>query len=194
MLSSSGRITVSAAAPVRRFLPCMRSLLYLLAANNLPILVFDVDLRSLFESLASSPLRRLILFENFNQKYPLRYTECNPIRIPTSDVSRAVANASLKLEHLSASFMVDASYFFHACQPSWKWPSLTSLTLTSRLLAPDENLIEIDSMLLAAAAAAIKMPDLEIMDIWNGREGLAMLFRYRPAKEAQLSIITWRGT
>ena len=120
MFSSSRRITVSAGAPVRRFLPCMCPLLYLLAANNLPILVFDVDLRSLFESLASSPLGRLILFENFNQKYPLQYTECDPIRIPTFDVSRAAANASLKLEHLSASSMVDASYFFHACQPSWK--------------------------------------------------------------------------
>jgi hypothetical protein len=90
---------------------------------------------------------------------------CDPIRIPTSDVSRAVANASLELEHLSASFMVDASYFFDAREPSWKWPNLTSLALTSRLLAPDESPIEIDNMLRAAAAAAMKMPNLETMEI-----------------------------
>lgn len=90
----------------------------LLTADNPPILVLDVALQSLFESLASSQLRKLVLFENFSQQYPLSFMGCDPIRIPTSDVSRAVANASLKLEHLSASFMVDASYFFRTRERS----------------------------------------------------------------------------
>ncbi|KAL4952440.1 hypothetical protein BDW69DRAFT_167690 [Aspergillus filifer] len=34
-------------------------------------------------------------------------------------------------------------------------------------------------MLQAAVAATIDMPNLKILKIWNGREGLAMLFRYR---------------
>ncbi|CAI7606412.1 unnamed protein product [Penicillium glandicola] len=117
---------------------------------------------------------------------------CSPIRIPTSDVSWAVAKASLKLEHLSASFIVDASYFFHACEPSWMWPSLTSLALTSQLLTPDESPIEIDNMLQTAAALAMKMPNLKSMEIWNGREGLAVLFRYQLTREGQPVVITWR--
>ncbi|KAL2867734.1 uncharacterized protein BJX67DRAFT_380677 [Aspergillus lucknowensis] len=158
----------------------------------------DQSFRSLFQSLASSQLRRLVLFENFNQQYPLGFMRsvsgCDPIRIPTSDVSRAVAKASLELEHVSASFIVDASDFFHTREPSWKWPRLTSLALTSRLLAPDESPIEIDNMLRAAAAAAMKMPNLETMEIWNGQEGLAMLFRYQVTGGGGPAMITWRGT
>ncbi|KAJ5606397.1 hypothetical protein N7510_009178 [Penicillium lagena] len=153
----------------------------LLAADNLPIFIFDLAFRSLFESLASSKLQRLILFENFNQQYPPAFTGsffgCNPIRTPTSGVSWAVAKPSLKLEKLSASFIVDASCFFQSCEPSWKWPSMTSLALTSQLLLPDESPIEIDNMLQTAAAVAMKMPNLKLMEIWNGREGSAMLFR-----------------
>lgn len=170
----------------------------MLTTDNLPILIFDLAFRSLFQSLASSKLRRLILFENFNQQYALAFMNkshgCDPIRIPTSDVSWAVAKASLKLEHLSASFIVDASYFFHACEPSWKWPSMTSLALTSQLLTPDESPIEIDNMLQIAAAVAMRMPNLESMEIWNGREGSAMLFRYQLALEEQPAVLTCRGT
>ncbi|KAJ9213918.1 hypothetical protein DTO166G4_4529 [Paecilomyces variotii] len=84
---------------------------------------------------------------NYGDSYPLRISIKStrldfPIRTPTPDVSRVVANASLELEHLSASFMVDASYFFCSREPSWKWPNLTSLALTSRLFAPDESPIE----------------------------------------------------
>ncbi|KAJ6104342.1 hypothetical protein N7523_010662 [Penicillium sp. IBT 18751x] len=158
----------------------------------------DQSFRSLFESLASSKLRRLILFENFAQQYALSFvgsfSGCSPIRIPTSAVSYSVAKASLKLEVLSASFIVDASYFFKACQPHWIWPNMTSLTLTSQLLTPDESLIEIENMLQKAAAVAMKMPNLKSMEIWNGREGLAMLFRYQLTGEWQPAVLTWRGT
>jgi hypothetical protein len=71
---------------------------------------------------------------------------------------------------------------------------LTSLALTSRLLAPDESPIEIDNMLRAAAAAAMKMPNLETMEIWNGQVGLAMLFRFQQAGEGRPAVMTWRGT
>lgn len=90
--------------------------------------------------------------------------------------------------------MVDASLFFHAREPSWKWPNLTSLALTSRLFAPDANPAEIDNMLLAAAAAAMKMPKLDTMEIWNGQVGLAMLFRYQPDRKGGPAVITWKGT
>ncbi|RJE24170.1 hypothetical protein PHISCL_03489 [Aspergillus sclerotialis] len=144
----------------------------------------DQSYTSLFKSLASRELQKLVVFENFNQQYPLSddMFGCPSSRIPNSYVIRAVANASLNLEHLSASFIVDSSYFFDNCEPSWKWSRLVSLTLTSRLLTPHESTIEVDNMLREAASAAIKMPKLEILEIWNRQEGLA------PA------VITWRGT
>ncbi|KAL2066345.1 hypothetical protein VTL71DRAFT_2416 [Oculimacula yallundae] len=135
----------------------------------------DTHFQHFFESLSIDRLRKLVLFEDFDQT-----TSYFPSRIPSSHVSRAVANASLNLEHLSASFIVDASQFFAAREPSWTWPNLTSLALTSRLLAPqDARHTELDNMLQSAAAAAMKMPNLETMEIWNGERGFAMLFRYQ---------------
>jgi hypothetical protein len=76
--------------------------------------------------------------------------------IPNIDVSRTVAKASLELEHLSAAFIVDASYFFHACVPFWKWPNMTSLALTSQLPSPQESPVRVDKMLQTAASVATK--------------------------------------
>lgn len=168
----------------------------LLTADNLLHLVFNIDFELLFESLASSQLRKLILFENFNQQYPLSFMPllgCDPIRIPTPNVTQAVASISLRLEHLSASFIIDASYFFYNRKLSWEWPSLISLTLTSRLLSPYKSSVEIDNMLREAAAAAIKMPNLKIMEIWHGQDGLATLFRYQVTREGS-AILTCRAT
>ncbi len=123
-----------------------------------------------------------------------RGLDYDPIRVSTFPVCRAVANASLQLEHLSASFLVDASYFFLALKPAWEWPNLTSLALTSRLLAPDESPIETDDMLTAAAAAAVRMPCLEILEMWNAQKGLAMLFRYQSVRGERSAVITCRGT
>jgi hypothetical protein len=120
-------------------------------------------------------------------------TGCDIIRNPSPAISRMVALTSLKLEHLAASFMIDASYFFEM-EPSWEWPNLTSLVITSELLAPNENPVKIGSMLQAAAAAALKMPQLETMEIWNGQKGLAALFKYHAFRNVQQAIITWRGT
>lgn len=78
----------------------------------------------------------------------------------------------------SASFIIDASHFFQARQPSWKWHSLTTLILTLELLVPYETSGEANDMLFDAAAAAREMPNLELVEIWNGRAGLAGLFRY----------------
>jgi hypothetical protein len=120
-------------------------------------------------------------------------TGCDSTRNPAPAVSRIIALASLKLEHLAASFIVDSSHFFEI-EPSWEWPNLTSLVVTSKLFAPDRNSIEIRSMLQTAAAAAIKMPQLETMEVWNGRKGLAALFKYQAFRNIQQAEIIWRGT
>ncbi|KAK5465241.1 hypothetical protein LTS15_001804 [Exophiala xenobiotica] len=163
----------------------------------------DRHFQHLFESIprCNKNHKRLVVFENFNQQYPVimqrfQFGEdlsgCDRYRNPAPAVSRMVALASLKLEHLAASFTVDASHFFEI-EPSWEWSNLSSIVLTSNLLTPDTDPIEIGAMLQAAAAAAIKMPRLETMEIWNGRQGLAALFKYQLFHDREEATITWRG-
>ncbi|KAF4866651.1 hypothetical protein CGCSCA1_v013531 [Colletotrichum siamense] len=142
-------------------------------------------------------LRKLVIFENFSQKYPELLAPqlgVQPIQMPTPKVGKAIAHVSLQLEHLSASFIVDASHFFSSCEPSWKWSNLTSLALTSRLLAPDATTTQIGAMLRTAAKVAMRMPNLRVMEIWDGREGLAALFQYKSMGHGQRPVITWRAT
>ncbi|KAK4085612.1 uncharacterized protein Triagg1_602 [Trichoderma aggressivum f. europaeum] len=175
-----------------------------LCTRLLIICIFYSEYPYLFESIQrfNGNLKRLVVFENFNQQYS-RYMQriqfgvgvsgCDIIREPAPAVSRIVALTSRKLEHLAASFIVDASHFFNI-EPSWEWPNLTSLVLTSKLLAPDESPIEIGAMLRAAAAVATKMPQLKTMEIWNGRKGIAALFKYQVSHHIQQARIVWRGT
>ncbi|KAG8670399.1 hypothetical protein FPOAC2_09757 [Fusarium poae] len=155
--------------------------------------------QNLIESISSTQLCKLTIFENFNESYRDRWHRmirfpCPAIRVPNPAVSQKLARASLHLKTLSASFMVDAGYFFAARQRSWTWDILTSLALTSSTLTNDANPVDINNMLQSAAAAALKMPSLDIIEIWNGRRGLAMVFRYERARDWQPAIITVRGT
>ncbi|KAL3419964.1 hypothetical protein PVAG01_08463 [Phlyctema vagabunda] len=143
---------------------------------------------------AGNSLRALEAMVRYMSAVDRQIYESVAIREPSSRVSRAVANASLTLEHLSASFIADAGQFFDARQPSWQWPNLTWLALTSQVLVPQGHPTELDDMLRAAAAAAMKMPNLETMEIWNGIKGLAMLFKYQRAERGRPAVITWRGT
>lgn len=90
-----------------------------------------------------------------------------------------MAKLSPSLERLTASFLVDAKDFFHACKPAFFWRDLVSLTLTSRLLEPNADPAKINAMLYAAGAAAQKMPRLRAMEIWNGRHQVVSILRYR---------------
>ncbi|KAL8837096.1 MAG: hypothetical protein Q9170_002653 [Blastenia crenularia] len=141
-----------------------------------------------------------MLFEDFQEDYVAVFPrihpgfDATPIRIPNYVVSEALAKASLELEHLSASFMVDAVYFFQARRPSWAWKHLVSLVLTSRLLVPSEDHAEINLLFQAAAVTAMKMPSLRTMELWNGRRGLACVFRYQASEGNFPAKIIWRGT
>ncbi|KAM0307673.1 hypothetical protein ACHAPM_000397 [Fusarium culmorum] len=84
----------------------------------------------LFKSIRHGhyPLKKLVVFENFNQQYPVlmqRFLDgedlnkCDSIRNPSPAVARSIALTSLPLEHLAASFIIEASHFF-AIDPSWK--------------------------------------------------------------------------
>lgn len=113
--------------------------------------------------------------------------------MPNPAVSRKLARASLHLTTLSASFIADVGHFFAARQDLWTWDKLNSLALTSRLLTNDTDASDINNMLRDAALAALNMPRLDTIELWNGRRGVAMLFRYQRARDGQLAIITVRG-
>lgn len=154
-------------------------------------------LQILLEAPSLARLQKLDLFENFNHVYPASFMDmgCDPLRITSASVGRALAKASLGFDSLSASFIVDAVDFFEETPGRyWKWPNLKSLTLTSRLLRPGKNPTKLDDMLRAAAATAMEMPNLETMELWNGLEEEAMLVRYRRARLRQPATIEWKGT
>lgn len=131
-------------------------------------------------------LEKLVFFENFSEQYTQDalativgdedLIHSGSLRTPSRAAGRGMAEASRDVEHVAASFLVDASHFF-SVDASWKWPKLTSLRLTSSLLTPDGDSRDISTLLQAAEAAAAKMPRLEIMELWNGRKGVAGLFR-----------------
>jgi hypothetical protein len=153
----------------------------------------DVAYCSLFDSLTSRTLKKLILFENFDEQYSSCFADCDDMRAPDFRVGQAVAKASLELEHLSASFIIDAGHFLDAVRSEWNWSHLTSLTLTSQLLSPEEDPRTINDMLEAAASMALKMPKLKTLKIWNGRAGSAALLRYQ-LEGGSCTVLSWKAT
>ncbi|KAL6889777.1 hypothetical protein HDV57DRAFT_508059 [Trichoderma longibrachiatum] len=155
--------------------------------------------RTLLESPSIRRLRKLSIFENFNQRYMDAFwdADCSRIRPPNPTLGQILSEVCGNLEFLSASFMLDAEHSFDLddVQPPKRWPNLRCLFLTSQLLAPDRDETRIADMLRAAARAAAHMPKLEALKIWNGRKDLAALFKYEAATEqGQASTITWKGT
>lgn len=112
----------------------------------------------------------------------------------TRAISRMAAEISLKLEHFSGAFMIEADHFFSSHKSCWKWNNLQSLVLTSQLLVPESDLTDINQMLKDAAAAARRMPRLNTMEIWNGREASASLFKYQSNRGQTNAAVTWRST
>lgn len=173
--------------------------LYCLAVLLLLTFTFDVAYLQLLEHLSLTGIKNLTVFENFNEKYAKTFkTIDNTFKInrtPSTALGRILSKASLNFESLSGSFMMDACDFFsNHEQSSQEWPNLTSLVLTSQLLTPQQSHADIMGMLERAGLAATRMPKLKTMEIWNGREGLAALFKYQLLKEHRAAIITWKGT
>lgn len=193
-----------------------RLLLFSTLPCGLPYVFFIKQLTLLLTSslgfisrvLPSLPasLKFITLFEEFNEDYnnrlhfdfllrrPIAEVRPELIRTPSKLLSAAIAEKSLSLEELYASYMVDAKDFFEACKPGWSWNSLTSVALTSQLLTLDrpKHWDAIKVMLVNAATAALRMPQLRALDIWNGRRRLACAFQYRLTADS--ATIGWCGT
>lgn len=153
----------------------------------------DMGYFSLLDSLAPRRLKKLVLFENFDEKYSSCFADCDDMRAPAPWVAQAVAKASLELEHLSASFIIDASHFIDAVKLEWTWSRINSVTLTSQLLHAQQNPDKINDMLEAAAWTALKMPKLKTFEIWHGRVGSAALLRYQ-LDGSGCAVLSWKAT
>lgn len=147
-----------------------------------------------------SKFKRLVLFEDFSEfndgqlQWRRGHTDAGHDFGADPIFGREIGEGSLNLEHFSMAFLSDAQLFFQTREPTWVWHNLETLALTSHLLQPDEDHAKINAMLKEAAAAAMKMPQLRTMEIWNGREGLAGVFRYQTFKSRPEARITWRAT
>ncbi|KAK5989682.1 hypothetical protein PT974_07937 [Cladobotryum mycophilum] len=151
------------------------------------------------KSLIPNQLQSMILFEDFIDEYETQNNTLDHLidqglfRKTLSTLGRTLAELSLGLQHLSVSFIADAGYFFQGCESALVWNNLKSLSITSRLLTSDQNRIKIYNLLQAAATAAMKMPRLDAMEIWNGGQDMASVFRYQTSEENNFTAITWRG-
>jgi len=106
--------------------------------------------------------------------------------------SMNLAVMSLHLESVAASFVVEALTFFTNLETDWRWDNLRLLSLTSRFLRPGGDIDKTHQLLLHAARAAERMPNLQTMELWNGEERLAGLFQYHTEEGA--ATLLWRGT
>lgn len=114
------------------------------------------------------------------------------IRTPDRGIAGALCKRSHGLERLFASYIVDANDFFDLQEPNWVWHGLTSLALTSRLLTSTGDTSDINLMLMQAGKAALRMPKLQVMEIWNGTKGNACVFRFETTWAH--ATIGWCGT
>ncbi|KAJ4269927.1 hypothetical protein NW762_001598 [Fusarium torreyae] len=120
--------------------------------------------------------------------------------VNTMALANALQQYGKHLENLSVSHLIDAKDFFSAFWPTNsdsmteslpEWHHLRTLSLTSEILTTDTKQ-DTNNLLCAAARAAKKMPNLQLLELWNGKKKQACVFRYRVA--ASVNAITWLGT
>jgi hypothetical protein len=135
----------------------------------------------------------VVLFEHTNQRFLARYLEgTSPVRIRSVSLGQQLARVNLGARSLSVSSMIDARDFFSI--PPSTWCNLAHIALTSQCLSPEMSPTTIMNLLQAAARAAQRMPKLKTMEVWNGLEGIAALFKYESIPSRRCSVLTWRAT
>ncbi|KAI1207904.1 uncharacterized protein F4807DRAFT_170223 [Annulohypoxylon truncatum] len=102
---------------------------------------------------------------------------------------------SQRLKELDLSFIIDAKWFFAPFGKKKKnvsWDNLEGLTLTSDSLSSKAPPKEVDELLRSAAQAALRMPKLQMMELWFGQRGEARIFCYTRFKDN--SLVEWWDT
>lgn len=136
----------------------------------------------------------LVIFEDSYRFYDqFRHWPLQPIQPDghSKEIDADFVSKSLKLQHLSISFMINAESLFQKCQSDWTWPRLQSLALTSKLLL-HEHRAPITNLLLRAGVLAQQMPMIHTFVLWNCEKAHACAFIYRA--ERGTASVTWRGT
>lgn len=139
-------------------------------------------------------MNKLVLFEDFSEDCNKAVKASNPIPRGQSGVHNleaTLAERSLGMECLSISYLIGAARFFQSTKRHWVWSRLTSLSLTSPLSKRTDT-FHVTNLLVSAAAAAEKMPELKTMEIWNGGRGHACAFSCNVRKLGLT--ISWKGT
>ena len=103
---------------------------------------------------------------------------------------------SLGFERFAISYFIDARQFFACCSRFYKWRRLQSLTLTASTLTQAAPKKRIYRLLCDAGKAALKMPQLERLALWNckGKEACAVLYHRKKKGPCKMASLTWRGT
>lgn len=162
-----------------------------------------IELAFLVQHSVPKYVKRLSIFKDSNTQLELALSNATPhvgldIETPSAadlKLAEAFAAKSHHLEHLSISYMIDAQQFFASCQQlPCTWKHLQSLTLTSSTMARTAPRHHIYTLLRDASLAAVKMPQLKTMVLWNSEPRQACAVIYQLHTASAMATLTWRGT
>ncbi|KAF6809283.1 hypothetical protein CPLU01_15527 [Colletotrichum plurivorum] len=95
--------------------------------------------------------------------------------------AHAAVRASCQLSFFSSAGMVDADHFFRLARTNDTerpiWPELRTICLKSQSLSGLRSQKDVTLLLIDAAAAALRMPKLELMELWYASEGRGTIIR-----------------
>lgn len=162
--------------------------------------------RYLLTAMLPSRLTHLQLFEDFEIQLHGKEDAERP-RHSRIELLPTLAVSTPHLRHLAVSFPTDAIdcfglrdvYFGGSAIPddrTYLFPHLEHVILTSQEhLHPNSGHSKTNALLRAAAAVALKMPKLGVMELWNCGQGQACLFRYdsTAASSEHVGLVTWRS-
>lgn len=139
-----------------------------------------------------STLESLHIFEDFNVAIH-GSTHSDTSALSGIQVLKGLASSVPNLKHLSVSFLSDAIDCFEVSVGTF--PRLESIACTSQSYL-QRNPVLVNKLLYKAAKAAMRMPELQIMEVWNCEDGYADILRYESTGTAESSAcrLTWRSS
>ncbi|KAI1359884.1 hypothetical protein F5Y08DRAFT_349266 [Xylaria arbuscula] len=162
------------------------------------------ELASLIGDALPKHVKRISIFKDFNNQLILALNNAissypgpsmDAISAADLQLAKAFAKQSHNFERLSISYMIDAQQLFTSCQQlPCAWNLLQSLTLTSSTLAQRTPRRDVYTLLQNASLAALNMPQLKSMVLWNSEQGQACAVIYLRPTASGMATLTWRGT
>lgn len=147
-------------------------------------------------------VKTLVVFEDsytfYNQfgQRPARISLFSP-EDTRAGLERLFVTKSLGLRHLAVAFLVTAERVLHEWEPTWRWPILESLALTSPLLHSGSDGDKIEALLCKAAHIVPQVQHLQTLVLWNGGKANACAFIFHRnttnRNRDKNASITWRG-